>query len=157
MTVDHPILPFRTAECRQRWWFLESGSAQRVVTWAEARRQAIVHDFPEGGTLTVVEGVVDVLDARAQDERMELLIRTEAGVEHVSTTLGGELVARRVLVEPLAHDVVASFARGATDEADWVVVAGGAQGFIVEAGHAQALPQVFVEGMQRLELFGLPW
>jgi hypothetical protein len=128
MTVDHPILPFRTAECRQRWWFLESGSAQRVVTWAEARRQAVVHDFPVGGALTVVDGVLDVLDARAWGERTELLIRTEAGVEHVSTTLNGELVARRVLVEPLAHVVVASFARGASDDTDHVVVAGGADG-----------------------------
>jgi hypothetical protein len=136
MTVAHPILGLGVAEYRRRWWYLETPSGPIVVSFDSPRGIVHVTRFPDALTVANLSDVADLLDVRRAGTGIELLIRSDAGIEYLR--LGGAdvdaawVAERRTLLE-LAHlakplDAVATFAsRTSGDELgradDWVVVA----------------------------------
>jgi hypothetical protein len=123
MTVDHRILPFRVAECRIRWWFLESAAGQVVVSLDDKGHTAHVHHFPDGRSLAALEGTVDLLDARTSETGAELLVRTATALELVRVGPDGVHERRPLLAvtDPLA--MVAAFTPRGPLAGDWVAVA----------------------------------
>jgi hypothetical protein len=123
MTVDHRILPFRVAECRIRWWFLESAAGQVVVSLDDQGHTAHVHHFPDGRSLAALEGTVDLLDARTSETGAELLVRTATALELVRVGPDGVSERRPLLAvtDPLA--MVAAFTPRGPLAGDWVAVA----------------------------------